>query len=96
MPIGKDDWDNGRTPEMLESQILTFLEKNRPNAYKLSEIMSELGYRIQLDSLGNILLGIGAGWLVQEALKTLLNENRIEVKIIKANGQDTYYRAMDF
>lgn len=93
MPIGKNDWDAGRSPEKLESQILTFLKKNRPNAYTLSDIMSALAYRLRIDNVSNFLLGVGEIMLFNEAFKTLLNEGSIEAKIIKGNTDKTYYRA---
>jgi len=92
MPIGRDEWDKGRKADTPEARIENFLGKNRGNAFTLSEIATNVfGMRTaqsMKDFLGNVL----SYWTVEEAIKTLLHEGRIQAKSVKQRyGTNTYY-----
>jgi hypothetical protein len=58
MPIGKEEWDSACKYDTFEKRILSFLRKNRDNAYPLSEIVSPLGYSIEIRDLGSFVGGV--------------------------------------
>jgi len=93
MPIGKDEWDAGRTYETVEAKILTFLRKNRNKGLTLTEIFQGLGYKVTIGSWGIIGAFIGA-YEVQNALENLVNEKTVKARVIRnAVGEETYYMA---
>jgi hypothetical protein len=51
MPIGKEEWNSGSRSDTFEKQILSFLRKNLDIAYTLPEIVSAMGYKIDIKDL---------------------------------------------
>lgn len=101
MPIGKDEWEEGRVKGTLESRILNFLREEKPNAYRADEItrtFSRIPEWEPSDNWGNKLLKVFIGIVgisaVNDALKTLVQEGKVEKRIIKENiGELEYYLA---
>ena len=100
MPIGQKEWDAGSIlPELMESRILDFLQKNKGKAYTMTEIGEEVGvymkppigssgWRILIDSFVTTTELSGF-------LGTLVKEGKIESKSIKERGTYvTYYRVV--
>lgn len=101
MPIDKQEWDEGRVKETLESRILTFLQKNKPKAYSKQEILQSFQRTPNWepsDDLGDkIWKGIiawGAVSSVENALENLIQEGKVEKRTIQQEiTENEYYRA---
>jgi hypothetical protein len=94
MPISKEEWDLGKKSDTFEKQILSFLKKNPDIAYSLPEIVSALGYNIEIRDLGSFVGGVAGFWLFQNAIENLVKEGTVEArKIAKITGEQTYYKA---
>lgn len=94
MPIGKEEWNSGSKSDRFETQILSFLRKNRDTAYTLSEIVSALGYNIEIRDFGSFIGGVAGYWLFQNAVESLVKEGTVEARKIKqTTGEQTYYKA---
>jgi hypothetical protein len=94
MPIGKEEWDSACKSDTFEKRILSFLKKNRDNAYTLPEIVSALGYSIEIRDFGSFVGGVAGYWLFQNAIENLVKEGCLEARKIKQNtGEQTYYKA---
>jgi hypothetical protein len=93
MPIGKEEWDSACKSDTFEKRILSFLRKNRDNAYTLPEIVSALGYSIEIRDFGSFVGGVAGYWLFQNAIENLVKEGSLEARKIKQNtGEQTYYK----
>jgi hypothetical protein len=94
MPIGKEEWNSGSRSDTFEKQILSFLRKNRDIAYTLPEIVSALGYNIEIRDFGSFIGGVAGYWLFQNAIENLVKEGTAEARKITQNtGEQTYYKA---
>jgi hypothetical protein len=94
MPIGKEEWDSACKSDTFEKRILSFLKKNPDNAYTLPEIVSALGYSIEIRDFGSFVGGVAGYWLFQNAIENLVKEGSLEARKIKQNtGEQTYYKA---
>ena len=93
MPIGKEEWDSACKSDTFEKRILSFLKKNPDNAYTLPEIVSALGYNIEIRDFGSFVGGVAGYWLFQNAIENLVKEGSLEARKIKQNtGEQTYYK----
>ena len=91
MPVGKDEWNAGRTWDTLQLRILTFLKDNRDKGFKDNEIYHGLGYTTSKD-FWDILAKIANLLAINNALETLVKEGSVKAKIIKETvGDITYY-----
>ena len=94
MPIGAEEWNSGIRSDTFEKQILSFLRKNKDAAYTLPEIVTTLGYTIEIRDLGSFVGGVAGFWLFQNAIENLVKEGTVEArKIVKGGGEQTYYKA---
>jgi hypothetical protein len=94
MPISKEEWNLGSKYDTFEKQLLSFLRKNQDAAYTLPEIVSALGYKIEIRDLGSFVGGVAGFWLFQNAIENLVKEGTVEArKITKNSGEQTYYKA---
>ena len=94
MPIGKEEWSSGSKSDSFETQILSFLRRNRDTAYTLSEIVAALGYHIEISDFGSFVGGVAGYWVFQNAMESLLREGTVEArKIEQTGGKQTYYKA---
>jgi hypothetical protein len=94
MPIGKEEWNSGCKSDTFEKQILSFLRKNQDTAYTLPEIVSAMGYKIDIKDLGGFIGGVAGYWLFQNAIENLVKEGTVEARKITQNtGEQTYYKA---
>jgi hypothetical protein len=63
-------------------------------AYTLPEIVSALGYNIEIRDFGSFIGGVAGYWLFQNAIENLVKEGTVEARKIKQNmGEQTYYKA---
>jgi hypothetical protein len=93
MPIGKEEWNSGNIMETFENQILSFLKKNPENAFSLSEIVTGLGYKVEIRELGSFVSGVAGYWLLQNAIDNLLKQGTVEARKIKCpEGEQVYYK----
>jgi len=93
MPISNEEWNAGRTWETLEARILTFLKRNQ-KPFNITEIISSLGYTIEIRDFWGFISSIANVWAVQNALETLVKEGTVEARIIRQpSGEQTYYKA---
>jgi len=91
MPIDNDEWDSGKV-RPLEDRIMSFLnKKDGVNvAFSLVSIMNGLGYEVTKDTKGYELAA-----QVRKALDKLVEEKKIEKKIIKETmGEEAYYKTV--
>jgi len=98
MPIGKDEWEEGRVKGTLESRILNFLREGKPNAYSADEIIQTFSMILEWepsDNLRNKLWKVLISGVristVNDALKTLVQEGKVEKRIIKENISELEY-----
>jgi hypothetical protein len=69
------------------------LKKNPDNAYTLPEIVSALGFSIEIRDFGSFVGGVAGYWLFQNAIENLVKEGSLEARKIKQNtGEQTYYK----
>jgi len=95
LPIDKAEWEQGRTWETTEGQVLLFLTRNRGKAFTESEIVSGLGRMGQVRDFWTLLAGVATFWGVQNALNNLIKEGKVKARIVKQEiGEDTYYTAL--
>ena len=91
MPISKDEWDGGRTSDHLKSRIESYLQQNQSQAFTVGEIIDHL-YQFKGEGWASFLLNLGSAFVVQNALKELIEEGKIKSKIIEKNvGSNEYY-----
>lgn len=94
MPIGKEEWNSGSKSSSFETQILSFLRRNRDTAYTLSEIIAGLGYHVDIRDFGSFIGGVAGYWVFQNAIEALVKEGSVEARQIEQiGGKQTYYRA---
>jgi hypothetical protein len=95
MPIGKDEWKSGNKYLTFEERIKSFLKTNQDSAFTLSEIVTGLGYTIEINDLGSFVSGVAGYWLFQNAIENLVKQGTVEAKEIKQpTGKQIYYRAV--
>jgi hypothetical protein len=95
MPIGKDEWKSGTKNATFEERILEFLKRNQNNAFTLAEIVTGLGYKIEINDLGSFVSGVAGYWLFQNAIENLVKQGVVEGrKIRQTTGEQIYYRAI--
>jgi hypothetical protein len=95
MPIGKDEWKSGNKYLTFEERIKSFLSTNKDSAFTLSEIVTGLGYTIEINDLGSFVGGVAGYWLFQNAIENLVKQGTVEAKEIKQpTGKQIYYRAV--
>ena len=91
MPINKDEWDSGKV-RPLEDRIMSFLNKEDGVncAFSLVSIMIGLGYEVTKETKSYELAA-----QVRKVLDKLVEEKRIEKKIIKETiGEEAYYKTI--
>jgi len=87
MPVSRSEFESGQILTELESRIITFLGKNRTQAFTSNEIMD--GINFQTD-FSNIVVAILSGLSVlgfPTILKDLVTKGKIRTNII----QGQYY-----
>ena len=95
MPIGKDEWKSGSKYSTFEERIISFLRSNRDSAFTLSEIVTGLGYVIEINNFGSFVSGVAGYWLFQNAIEYLVKQGTVEAREIKQpTGKQIYYRAL--
>ncbi len=73
---------------------MSFLRKNRNNAFTLSEIVTSLSYKIEIRNFESFVGGVAGYWLFQNAIENLVKENAVEARKIKQDsGEQIYYKA---
>lgn len=87
MPISRSEFESGKVLSEVEKAIVTFLERNRSNAYSLGEIMDGMNFQTDFRDLWKAVLSGVAIVGLQVTLNNLVTEKRIRVNII----QGTYY-----
>ena len=93
MSLSNEEWNEGRTRETLEAQILALLRQNR-RPFNITDIVTSL-YDTKVKDFGSFLGAVGAYWTVQNALEKLVREGTVQAKIIKQQiGAETYYKAV--
>lgn len=92
MPIDSNEWDKGRSNDHLKSKIEGFLRVNKGQAFSVGEITNHL-YKFKKEGWAGFLLDIGSAFVVQNALKDLINESVVKSKIIEKpyGGSDEYF-----
>lgn len=95
MPIGKDEFNSGRTQDTIEGQILSLLKGNRNNAFSSVEIMSSLGYIADIKDFWSTVGFIALSLRIDNALNTLIKEGSVKAKKVKQKSgvEETYYMA---
>jgi hypothetical protein len=94
MPIGIEEWNSGIKLDTFEKQILSFLRKNQDSAFTLPEIVTGLGYSIEIRDFGSFVGGVAGYWLFQNAIENLVKEGTVEARKIKQLGEEqTYYKS---
>lgn len=94
MPVEIEEWKKGSKYTTFEERILDFLKRNQNNAFSLAEIVTGLGYKIEIDDFGSFVSGVAGYWLFQNAIENLVKQGMIEARTIKqASGEQIYYRA---
>jgi hypothetical protein len=91
MPIDNDEWDSGKV-RPLEDRIVSFLNKKEGMnvAFSLVSIMNGLGYDLTKETKSYELAA-----QVRKALDKLVEEKKIEKKIIKETiGEEAYYKTV--
>jgi hypothetical protein len=83
MPIGKDEWKSGIKNATFEERILEFLKGNQNNAFTLAEIVTALGYKIEINDLGSFVGGVAGYWLFQNAIENLVKQGVVEGRKIR-------------
>jgi len=58
MPIVEEELNSGKKSDTFENQILSFLRKNQDTAYSLPEIVTALGYNIEIGDIGSFESGV--------------------------------------
>lgn len=92
MPIGRDEWKKGRAADTPEAMVETFLQKNRGSAFTKAEIARGVFGLKAVDDLRDFIGNFVSIWTVEDAIKTLLSEGRIEAKTVRQRvGTETYY-----
>jgi hypothetical protein len=95
LPISEEEWNSGNKTDTFEMQILSFLRKNRSSAFTLSEIVTSLGYKIEIRNFESFVGGVTGYWLFQNAVENLLKEGTVEARKMKQDaGEQIYYRAI--
>jgi hypothetical protein len=90
MPIKKDEFEKGRREDSLENRIENFLKESQDSAFSQSELAEVIFGKTRppkdfIDFLVNQYPNL---LQLNEAIKTLIQENKIEAKTI---GGTTYY-----
>lgn len=94
MPIGKDEWEQGRGWDTMEGQIILFLRNNKASAYTLTEITNALGNVPPSGGIWTIVGGILSTMGFQFALENLQKEGKVRAKKVKTkSGDEVYYMA---
>lgn len=94
MPIGKDEWKSGNKYTTFEDKIYSFLKKNEDSAFTLPEIVTGIGYAIEINDFGSFVSGVAGYWLFQNAIENLVKQGIVEAREIKQTaGKQIYYRA---
>ncbi|MCP8311826.1 MAG: hypothetical protein L6M37_02585 [Candidatus Methylarchaceae archaeon HK02M1] len=91
-----------KTIDTLEVQIVSFLRRNRGRPCTKEEITAGLSflpfnfYRVKsVESLTDTLSNVSVMWLVQEAIKQLLKEEKIIVRRVKTKlEEETFYMVL--
>lgn len=95
MPIGKDEWKSGNKYLTFEERIMSLLRTNQDSAFTLSEIVTGLGYVIEINDFGSFVSGVAGYWLFQNAIENLVKQGVVEAREIKQpTGKQIYYRAV--
>lgn len=88
MVVDKEEWDSGRGKNTLKNQISKSLQKNYPNALTMNEIFGDIG--LKLDWEKHPILSFMGVWGLNSVFDELVEEDEIELKIIKGKG--AHYR----
>jgi len=78
----------------MEGQILRFLKSQPDKAFRITEILSGLGYQLTTQDFTSALFA-GIAYLgVNGALENLVKRGQVKAKRVKAaSGEDVYYMA---
>jgi hypothetical protein len=90
MPIEKSEFDSGVVLSELEKSAVSFLEKNRNNAFTMLEIMDDINLQT---SYGDLWKAIESGIIIfgmPTILNSLVAKGKIKTNIIKGT---LYYMA---
>lgn len=94
MPISEDEWNKGQLPSKLKPEIISYLEDNKSEAYTDMEIL-EYMKNFSDEPWGEFLKSLGSLRPIQEALKELVGEGKIETKTVdrEKSSPTQYYKA---
>ena len=102
MPIGSDEWKEGRTQDTTETRILNFLQSNKEKAFTEYEIIEEINPLIPWALTEDwktiskkFLVNFFKAYPINQALERLMEEGKVEAKEIETSeGKKTYYKAV--
>ena len=94
MPIDEEEWNEGKLPSRLKPEIISYLKDNKSSAYTDIEILEYI-QNFENESWGGFLNALGSLFPVQKAIKELVDEGKIESKMIESEGSGSlrYYKA---
>jgi hypothetical protein len=95
MPISKNDFEQGRTPDTDEAVILRFLDVDREKAFEAVEIVKGINGIPKIDSWESGVLVFLGLFQMQRALNNLLKEGKIQANTVtdKYGLQKIYYKS---
>jgi hypothetical protein len=94
-PLGKEEWKSGSKYATFEERILSFLKRYQDSGFTLSEIVTGLGYNIEIRDFGTFVSGVAGYWLFQNAIENLVKQGTVEAREIKqSTGEQIYYGAI--
>jgi len=95
MPIEKAEWEDGRRSDTLKGKIMIFLRENKGQAFTQVEIAKAVGHKIDVSDLWTLIGSIANSSIINSALEGLIEEGKVEVRIIDTpSGDQTYYMAV--
>ena len=94
MPISEDEWNKGQLTSKLKPEIISYLEDNKSEAYTDMEIL-EYMKNFNDEPWGGFLKSLGSLRPIQEALKELVDEGKIETKTVNRENSSPaqYFKA---
>lgn len=95
MPISGKDWDKGKIESKLKPEILNFLEEDVGMAFTAIEVLDHISQFNE--PWAQFTKGMGSLHVIQQILEELINENKIESKMVEIEGgsPEKYYMFQD-
>jgi hypothetical protein len=88
MPISRSEFESGRVLGQVEKAVIGFLERNRNNAYSISEIIDGINLKADFGDVWNVILFVIGIAAFQSILNNLVTSGKIRMNII--NGMPYY------